>query len=116
MDVCVKLKMKEYRPWGTKKLVKKKKKKNTGKSSAKKKEVVAVKKTRPAKEKAKSYTVKSGDCLMNIARKQLNDGSKWSRIYELNQSAIEAEAKKHGRKSSSNGHWIYPGTILKLPS
>ena len=116
MDVCVKLKMKEYRPWGTKKIVKKKKKKSTGKSSAKKKEVITVKKTRPAKEKAKSYVVKSGDCLMNIARKQLNDGAKWTKIYELNKAAIETEAKKRGRKSSSNGHWIYPGTVLKLPS
>lgn len=116
MDVCVKLKLKEYRPWGAKKVVKEKKKTNKGKSGAEKKEVVTVKKTRLAKEKAKSYVVKSGDCLMNIARKQLNDGSKWSKIYELNKTVIEAEAKKHGRKSSSNGHWIYPGTSLKMPS
>lgn len=60
--------------------------------------------------------VKSGDCLINIAKKQLNDGSKWQKIYSLNKTTIEAEAKKHGRKSSSNGHWIYPGTKLKLPS
>lgn len=125
MDVCVKLHLKEYRHWGTKKLVKKKKKSkgtlvpSNGKkkdASAGKKETATVKKTRKAKEKATSYIVKSGDCLINIARKQLNDGSKWTKIYDLNKPVIEAEAKKRGRKSSSNGHWIYPGTVLKLPS
>ncbi len=116
MDVCVRLHLKEYRQWGAKKIVKAKKKKAKGKDSAKKKETVTIKKTREAKEKPKFYVVKSGDCLINIARKQLNDGSKWARIYELNKAAIEAEARKRGRKSSSNGHWIYPGTKLKLPS
>ena len=27
----------------------------------------------------------------------------------------EAAAKKHGRRNSDNGHWIYPGTVLTLP-
>ena len=36
-------------------------------------------------------------------------------IYSLNKTAIEAAAKKYGRSSSSNGWWIYPGTVLKLP-
>lgn len=53
---------------------------------------------------------------MKIAKKQLNDASLWKTIYSLNKKAIEAEAKKRGRKSSSNGHWIYPGTKLKLPA
>ncbi len=115
MDVCVKLKLKQYRYWGTKKVVKEKKNKKKGGNGSGKK-TVSVKKARPAKDKAKSYVVKSGDCLINIARKQLNDGSKWTKIYDLNKSVIEAEAKKRGRRSSSDGHWIYPGTVLKLPS
>lgn len=114
LDVCVKLKLKEYRFWGTKRLVKKKKK-EAGKYSGKK-EVVTVKKTRQSREKAKSYVVRSGDSLINISKKQLNDDSKWTKIYELNKTVIEAEAKKHGRKSSSGGYWIYPGTVLKMPS
>jgi len=89
-DVAVKLKMKEYRYWG-------------------------AKKTRKAKEKAKTYTVKKKDTLLKIARKQLGDGSKRKSIYKLNKKVIEAAAKKHGRKSSSNGKWLYPGTKLKLP-
>jgi hypothetical protein len=108
-DVAVKISLKEYRNWGAKKLVIKKKK--SGSKTASKK------KTRQkTKTSAKSYTVKSGDTLYTIARKQLGDGSKRTKIYSLNQKTIEAAAKKHGRKSSSNGHWIYPGTELKLPS
>lgn len=111
MDVAVKLSMKEYRYWGAKKLVPKKK----GGSSTKK--TAAKKKTaRKSKAAAKAYTVKKGDTLMKIAKKQLNDASLRKSIYSLNKKVIEAEAKKRGRKSSSNGHWIYPGTKLKLPA
>lgn len=110
-DVSVKLMMKQYRFWGAKKLVVKKKK-----ASSTKKVVTVKMKARKTKTKAKSYVVKKGDCLIRIARKQLNDGSKWKSIYKLNKKTIENAAKKHGRKSSSNGHWIYPGTKLKLPS
>lgn len=109
MDVKIKLNMKEYRAWGAKKLVIKKKKSNSKKTIEKKKKV------RNTKEIAKTYTVKKGDCLYNIAKKQLNNASRWKDIYTLNKKTIESAAKKHGRKSSSNGHWIYPGTKLKLP-
>ena len=64
---------------------------------------------------AGSYTIKSGDCLWNIAKKEYGDGSKWTKIYEANKSAIEADAKKHGKKSSSNGHWIWAGLTLTIP-
>ena len=106
-DVVVSISMKEYRNWGARKLVIKK---------SKKKKTVKKKKTRIEKDIAKTYTVKKGDTLMNIAKKQLGSTSKWKSIYNLNKKTIEAEAKKHGRKSSSNGYWIYSGTKLKLPS
>ena len=64
----------------------------------------------------KTYTIKSGDTLWDIARVKLGNGTKWQSIYNLNKATIEAAAKKHGRSSSSNGWWIYPGTVLKLPS
>lgn len=63
-----------------------------------------------------SYTVKRGDTLWNIAKKYLGSGAKWKTIYNANTSTIEAAAKKMGRASSSNGHWIYPGTVLVIPS
>lgn len=107
LDVCVKLNMKEYRVWGAKKLVIKKKK-NASKASATKKKV------RSSKDTPKSYIVKKGDTLMKIAKKQLNDSSKWKSIYTLNKKTIQTEAKKHGKPG--NGHWIFPGTKLKLPS
>lgn len=113
-DVMVDISMKQYRNWGAKKLVIKKSKKK--KSKSKKKEAVKKKKTRKTKTPAKSYTVKKGDSLMAIAKKQLGDATKKRSIYSLNIKTIEAIAKKHGRKSSSNGYWIYSGTKLKLPS
>lgn len=63
----------------------------------------------------KKYTVKRGDCLWNISKKFYGKGSLWKKIYNANKSTIEKAAKKHGRKSSSNGHWIYPGTVLVIP-
>lgn len=108
-DVCVKLNLKEWKSWGAKKLVPKKNKKN-GKTYA------TIKGSRMlTKSVAKTYTVKSGDTLMKIAKKQLNNASAWKKIYQLNQKTIEDAARKHGRKSSSNGTYIYVGTVLKLP-
>ncbi len=66
----------------------------------------------PAK---KIYTVHSGDTIWLIARKQYGDGAKWAKIYAANQATIETTAKKHGRASSSNGWWIYPGEVLTIP-
>lgn len=65
--------------------------------------------------KGKKYTVKSGDSLWLIAKKQYNNPDKETDIYKLNKSTIEATAKKYGRASSSNGWWIYPGEVLILP-
>lgn len=64
----------------------------------------------------KTYTVVKGDCLWNISRKFYGTGSKWKTIYNANKTVIENTAKKYGRKSSSNGHWIYPGTKLTIPA
>ena len=65
--------------------------------------------------RAKTYKVKKGDTLLNIAKKQLGSSSRRKEIYKLNKSRIEQAAKKHGRKSSSNGLYLYKGTVLKLP-
>ena len=63
-----------------------------------------------------SYTTKTGDCLWNIAKQFYGDGSKWQTIYNANKTAIEADAKKHGKSSSSNGHWLWSGLTLTIPA
>lgn len=63
------------------------------------------------------YTVKSGDNLWSIAVKLYGKGmgSKYTAIYNANKEVIEDAAKKHGKSSSDNGHWIYTGTVLIIP-
>lgn len=106
-DLTVSVKLKLYRNYGTKTL--------TFSSDG---TTATAQQTRStaAKKAETSYTVVSGDTLWSIARRKLGDGSQYTKIYSLNQSTIEAEAKKHGKTSSGNGHWIYPGTVLILPT
>lgn len=66
--------------------------------------------------KPETYTIKSGDSLWAIAKAKYGDGTKWTMIYEANKSIIESTAKKYGKKSSSNGQWIYPNTVLTIPA
>lgn len=51
-----------------------------------------------------TYTVKSGDCLWNIAKKYYGSGSDYTKIYEANKSLI-----------GSNLNLIYPGQVLTIP-
>lgn len=55
---------------------------------------------REAKTPTVTYTVKKGDCLWNIAKRELGDGTKYKEI-----------AKKNG---ISDPNRIYPGQVLKL--
>lgn len=71
-------------------------------------------KARP-KVKYTTYKIKKKDSLWKIAKKKLGKGKRWKEIYKLNKKVIEAAAKKHGRKSSKNGKYLYPGTKIKLP-
>ena len=69
---------------------------------------------RPTQETT-THTIKSGDTLWRIAEQLLGSGSKWTTIYNANKDIIESTAKKHGYKSSDNGHWIFPGVTLSIP-
>lgn len=112
-DVLVDLTLKQYRKYGSHSLVKKKKK---SKKSGKKK-TVSVKKKKRASQKSRNatYKIKNGDTLRIIARKECNDESEADDIYKLNKNTLEKAAKKHGRKSSNQGFYIYPGTVIKIP-
>lgn len=71
--------------------------------------------TKKSTKKKKTYRIVRGDTLCGISRKKYKTESKWRNIYNANKKVIEAAAKKHGRRNSDNGHWIYPGTVLTLP-
>lgn len=59
---------------------------------------------RPAQQpQARTYTVQDGDCLWNIAKKQLGDGGRWKEIHNLNLDKI------------SNPNRIHAGLVLVLP-
>lgn len=111
-DVLVTFKLKQYKEYGVKKL-------NISEYGVNKTKVTVEETPRSTDNKTatpKTYTVKSGDCLWKIAKNEYNDGSKYTIIYNANKSAIEADAKKHGKKSSSNGHWIWAGLVLTIPA
>ena len=109
-DVIMTFKLKQFKEYGVKtvKIV-----------SVKPKTTSTSTKARSTDNKTKSsktYTVKYGDCLWNIAKKYYGSGAKYTIIYNANKSAIEADAKKHGKSSSSNGNWIWPGLKLTIPA
>lgn len=52
---------------------------------------------------SKTYTVKKGDCLWNIAKAHYGKGSDYTKIYNANKDKIK------------NPNLIYPGQVLKLP-
>lgn len=62
-----------------------------------------------------SYTVVQGDTLFKIAQQFYGRGVEYESIYEANKEIIESTAKARGKKDSSNGHWIFAGTVLTIP-
>lgn len=96
-DVYYDLTLKEYRAVEIKKTkLKKTKKKKTTKKKSKPKRPAAKKKT-------KTYTVKSGDCLWNIAKRFYGNGAQYTKIYNANRGKIK------------NPNLIYPGQKLTIP-
>jgi len=106
LDVKVSIELKQYRSYGVKTV--------TVKQTNK---VASTTTSRDSKKAGgTTYTVKSGDTLWNIAKKMYGSGSDYKKIYDANKTVIENAAKKHGKSSSSNGHWIYAGTKLTIPA
>ena len=52
----------------------------------------------------KTYTVKAGDCLWNIAKSFYGNGADYTKIYEANKGVV-----------GSNPNLIYPGQVLTIP-
>ena len=73
------------------------------KSKDKKKPVKKVTSS-PSKSTAqRTYTVKKGDCLWNIAKKFYGNGSAYTKIYDANTNKI------------ANPNLIYPGQVFVIP-
>ncbi|QTD43498.1 LysM peptidoglycan-binding domain-containing protein [Sporosarcina sp. Te-1] len=79
-DIEVAIELKQYRDYGTKKLVVK----AAPEGSKSSKKVATVTNRSSAKTPAKSYTVKAGDTLWGICQKELGNGSKYKEIAKLN--------------------------------
>lgn len=102
------IQLKEYKKVTVNQIKKSSKSKKASKNSSKKRT--------STKKKEKTYKIKSGDTLCKISKSQMGSSSKWKTLYNHNKDTIEKAAKKHGRKSSDTGHWIYRGTVLNIPS
>ena len=102
-DVKSTVRLKQFKPFGTKKL--NVKSASTSSSSAStatdnKKVVVEKQRATTGKTTPKTHTVKSGDTLWAISKKNLGDGSKYTELAKLN--------------NLSNPNLIKPGQVIKL--
>lgn len=100
-DITVTVSLKQYRHYGTKTVTIQPAPTPATKPTA---TVEPPKRETSQAPKQSTYTVKSGDCLWNIAKKYLGDGSRYNEIYNLNKDKIK------------NPNLIYPGQVLTLPS
>lgn len=97
-DVTVSITLKQYISYSTKTVT-------VVKPKPEKKPIVQQKKKRETSSapKVKTYTVKSGDCLWNIAKKYYGNGAQYTKIYNANKGKIK------------NPNLIYPGQVLTIP-
>lgn len=107
-DIILKLRLKQWRDYGTKKLSLRK-----GEDG-----VYAVAQSLPREQEAVStsaaqtHTVTRGDCLYNIAKKYYGDGSRYTSIYSANSQLIDTANAAYGNPK----YTIYPGQVLTVPA
>lgn len=58
-----------------------------------------------------SYVVRAGDTLTTIAHRHHTTANK---LYALNARLLNTTARRHGKRNSNHGHWIYAGERLRL--
>ncbi|KXG78292.1 LysM peptidoglycan-binding domain-containing protein [Thermotalea metallivorans] len=76
-DIMVSIDLKQYRPYATEIL-------NVVTTPQQEKIIMSVEIQRPSKEPAKSYTVKAGDSLWSICKRELGDGNQYKSVAGLN--------------------------------
>jgi nucleoid-associated protein YgaU len=69
----------------------------------------------PSVPAQRTYAIVRGDTLWAIAGRFYGAPTRWREIYNRNSGVIEAAARQHGKANSSQGTWIYPGTVLVIP-
>lgn len=90
---------------------------SSSKTSAKKTVVKSESKNRVSnKEKSTTYTIKSNDCLWNIAKKFYGSGASYTKILAANKSVLNKAAQKYGYSSCNNGNLVFPGTVITIPA
>ena len=106
-DMRVDIPLKQARPFGTKTITIEQ---ETGEATT-----TEPRETTTAPGEA-TYSIVSGDTLWSIAARKLGSGTRHGEIFRLNEAVIEAAARARGRASSNNGHWIFPGTVIRIPA
>lgn len=101
-DVVVNIKLKQYRDFGTK-TCNIKFAKTKPKIAPPKPPRQQAKAPIPPANKNKTYTVRRGDCLWNIAKRFYGNGALYTRIYNANRGKIR------------NPNLIYPGQVFVIP-
>ena len=96
-DLLVKISLKEWREYGTKTVAIS----QDGESG----QVEEQRESGQAPTATQSYTVKTGDCLWNIARSFYGSGAKYPLIHEANKDVI-----------GGNPNLIRPGQVLTIPA
>jgi len=100
LDVVVDVKLRQYRPYGTKTIVIVEEPKQDTLPTA---TVETPRETTNAPTPPPTYTVKKGDTLWAIAKKYYGNGSQYPQIFNANKDKI------------SNPNLIYPGQVLTIP-
>lgn len=115
-DLTVKIKLRQYRQYGTKTVTisvpaatEESSAADTSAAEETPKPEATVEQPReaensPAPASPQTYTVKKGDCLFNIAKKYYGNGNLYNKIASANSDKIK------------NPNLIYPGQVLTIPA